>query len=202
MCKRICLLSQNYFAFFEDIRKPFVISPHTFLSPSFRPGFVLGSDYRQSICSPPGAVVRTIEKAHKGEITSLTLTTNGHKIISGSYDFTVGVWDVESGFLMPHNARVGPLLHQAEFFLDPWGGESHMVKGILETFGRILAQKGLGALKWKIFCPFLGYNQTGTNPLHGGGVTGSFSILRLVASGGFLPLQGGGGESGPTLTLS
>ncbi|MET0395446.1 MAG: NB-ARC domain-containing protein [Longimicrobiaceae bacterium] len=49
-----------------------------------------------SLQDPASGLVRTIE-GHKGGIGALAITPDGQRIVSGAYDKTLKVWDLESG---------------------------------------------------------------------------------------------------------
>jgi WD40 repeat protein len=45
---------------------------------------------------PPGALVRVLQ-GHKGRVTSVAFSPDGSRIASGSWDFTLRLWDARSG---------------------------------------------------------------------------------------------------------
>lgn len=62
-----------------------------------------------SLTPPGGALVRTLN-GHSGSVNAVTVTTDGQKLISGSSDNSLKVWNLETGeeifSLIGHNASV------------------------------------------------------------------------------------------------
>lgn len=51
---------------------------------------------RPTLMSPGGALLRTLE-GHTGDVTSVAITPDGRRAVSGSRDKTLRIWDLQSG---------------------------------------------------------------------------------------------------------